>query len=220
MDPVASPEAARALARDDPRASGPAVGGRPLSPEQAGAGYAAPLTIERRPLRKPGRLRPTLLPPGGSVRHVPATVEEIAYDAAARAIDRQYDSLGNLRTRAGTLLAAAALVASFVGPQAMRSNAGSISGWVAIGIVALVAVLVLVVAILWPRRFVFRLSATTILEDHAVESTSATELMAFLAESYDRHHDLNEKVLDQLRLFSRLASVAVVVETIALIVAV
>lgn len=154
---------------------------------------------------------------------VPSSVEEVAYDASIRSIERQYSALANLRTRAGTLLAAAALVASFLGAQAIRSNAGSLSsGWVALGIAALVAVLGLVLAILWPHPFTFRLSATVILEDHAGTDsrTEVPDLLSFLAKCQEGHHKKNEDVLDRLMLRLRLASVAVVVETVALLLAV
>ena len=121
---------------------------------------------------------------------MPESPEEVAYDASVRSIERQYSALTNLRTRAGTLLAAAALVASFLGAEAIRSNAGSVSGgWVALGIAALVAVLLLVLAILWPRGFTFRVSATVILEDHAEKDppTPVPDLLSFLAKCHDGH---------------------------------
>jgi len=153
---------------------------------------------------------------------VPGSVEEVAYDASVRSIERQYSALTNLRTRAGTLLAAAALVASFLGAEAIRSNAGSVSsGWVALGIAGLVAVLALVLAILWPQPFTFRLSATVILEDHAGKDspTPIPNLLSFLAKCQDGHHTKNQAVLKRMMLWMRLASIAVVVETVALLLA-
>ncbi len=151
---------------------------------------------------------------------MPASVEEVAYEASVRAIDRQYEALVGLRAQSATILAAAALVASFVGPEAIRANAGSLGGWVTVGVAALVVVMVLVLAVLWPRSFIFRLGATVILEDHAGKpASSVTELFDFLARRQDEHHETNERVLDQLRLYGRLASAAVVVETVALLLA-
>ncbi|MGN6587478.1 MAG: hypothetical protein ACTHKT_08415 [Solirubrobacterales bacterium] len=149
---------------------------------------------------------------------MPQTVEEIAYEASSRAIDRQYDALGALRAKSATILAAAALVASFIGPEALRANGGSLSGWVGVGILALVAVMLLVLAILWPRKLVFSLSARVILDAH---STSAVpDLLALLARRQDDHLKANEQILEQLRRCSRLASVAIVIETVALLLAI
>jgi hypothetical protein len=53
---------------------------------------------------------------GGSLPH-------LAYTTAIRALDRQERSLEELRARTGTLLAAASLVASFLGAQTIdRTN--------------------------------------------------------------------------------------------------
>jgi hypothetical protein len=152
---------------------------------------------------------------------MPQTVEEVAYEASLRAIDRQYASLTDLRARSATLLAAAALVASVIGPDAIRASGGSISGWTVVGMAALVVVMTLILAILWPRSFTFRLSADVILDEHADKSgADISALLAFIARSQDRHHQANERVLDELRLCARAASVAVVVETLALLLAV
>jgi hypothetical protein len=148
------------------------------------------------------------------------SVEDLAYGAAVAALDRQYASLTDIRARSATLLSAAALVAAFIGPDAIQANGESLSGWVAIGIGGLVAVMGLVLAILWPRRFVFRLKAEVILDDHAGPDSNAADVTAFLARALDGHHDLNERTLLQLQLFMRLACLAVGVETVALLLAV
>ncbi len=148
------------------------------------------------------------------------SIEDLAYGAALAALDRQYASLTDLRARSATLLSAAALVAAFIGPNAIQANGGSLSGWVAVGIAALVGVIGLVLAILWPRRFVFRLKADVILDDHAGPNSNVTDVTAFLARALDGHHDLNENTLLQLQLYARLASLAVGIETISLLLAI
>lgn len=154
---------------------------------------------------------------------MPESAEEVAYDVSVRSIERQYSALTNLRTRAGTLLAAGALVASFLGAEAISRNAGSVwSGLVALGLVALVAVLALVLAILWPHPFTFSMSASKILEDYAEKDppTPVPELLSDLAKFHDGHHDANEVELKRMMDWMRLASFAVVVETVALLLAV
>ena len=49
-------------------------------------------------------------------------LEQLAYEEAKRAIDRQSSTLDGLRSRAGVLLAAISLATSFVGGLALRSG--------------------------------------------------------------------------------------------------
>lgn len=140
---------------------------------------------------------------------------EIAYQAALKAIDRQSEALASLRGRAGTLLSAAALVASFLGVPALQSAGG---GWGdAFGLAGLIGVLSLTLVILAPYKLVFRLSATVLLEDHVyVENpTPVRDLQAFLARTIDGHHDQNEIKLRRLNFCFQLACVCLGVETVA-----
>ncbi len=50
---------------------------------------------------------------------------ELAYEASIRAIDNQAATVESLRSRAGTILAATALVTSFLGGQAITRGASS-----------------------------------------------------------------------------------------------
>jgi len=147
-------------------------------------------------------------------------VEGLAYAAAIAALDRQYASLTDLRARSATLLSVAALVAAFIGPDAIESNGGTLSDWLAVGVAALVMVMGLVLAILWPRQFIFRLRADVILDDYAKGDVDVADVTATLARTLEHHHAVNETVLLQLQLFARLACLAICVETIALILAV
>jgi hypothetical protein len=149
---------------------------------------------------------------------VPESPEELAYDASLRALDRQRDALSALRTRAGTLLAAAALVASFAGAAALQSSDTlSTAG----GIVGLAGVLVMTLAILWPYQLTFRLSAKTLLEDHAGPTpTPMPTMLAVLAIFLERHHDDNERTITRLHACLQVASGFLALETIAWLTAV
>jgi hypothetical protein len=113
----------------------------------------------------------------------------IAYDASVRAIQDQASVLDGLRTRAGTMLAAAALVSSFLGGQALRGSTG-LKLWslttLAIGAFVLSAVLALL--ILWPFAFRFSLSAGALInavdEHEAAGGTSLRELYRGATGSY------------------------------------
>src|SRR6266576_383300 len=65
-----------------------------------------------------------------------SSLAQLSYDAALRALDGQERGLEELRARTGTLLAAASLVASFLGAQAIQ-RADSFGTLEALALVAL-----------------------------------------------------------------------------------
>jgi hypothetical protein len=129
---------------------------------------------------------------------VTVTPERIAYEGSLRALDRQAAALEALRARAGTLLAAAALVASFLGANALDHDPHALG--VTIAAIALLAVMALVIAILWPYELTFRLSAKILLEDHAQPDNKTPEwlLEGYLALVMEGHHNRNEKLMKKL----------------------
>ena len=66
------------------------------------------------------------------------SVEKLAYDEAVRGLESQRASLDALRNRTGTLMAAAALVTTFIGGRALQ---GDNSAWTTVAIIAFVAVM-------------------------------------------------------------------------------
>jgi hypothetical protein len=117
---------------------------------------------------------------------------ELAYEASIRAIDDQAKVVDGLRTRAGTLLAAAAVVLSFFAAQALRSASvqdhapilHSIS-YTSGAIAAFAGVAVLTVATLLPTGFRFSVDAGRMLEiierrafDDPVGSIEAYQVVA------------------------------------------
>ncbi len=74
---------------------------------------------------------------------------QLAYDEAKRALDEQERAVFELRSRAGQLIAGAAIATSFFGGQALRHHLHPM-GWVAVGCFVTLSVAVLV--IFWPRR--------------------------------------------------------------------
>jgi hypothetical protein len=65
---------------------------------------------------------------------------ELAFEEVLRSIGRQDQVLDNLRTRAGVLLSATAIVTSFFGSQVLRQGRLSPSAWIAICLFILLAV--------------------------------------------------------------------------------
>lgn len=75
---------------------------------------------------------------------------ELAYVEAKRALEDQDRSIVELRSRAGTLIAAATVTTSFFGGQALAHHRLDLLGWIAVG--CFVALGIAVLAILWPQR--------------------------------------------------------------------
>ena len=152
---------------------------------------------------------------------MPETVATLAYEEARSAISSQVSTLDGLRARAGTLLAAASLVTSFLGGQALakpalehglivRGEVGT-EGWVAIGFFILVAALTL--AILWPYKWRFDMGASTILTGSDFNQTQTD-----LAEYHEQNYNLNQGKLDRLFWCFRWACLFLAAETVAWII--
>jgi hypothetical protein len=87
-----------------------------------------------------------------------ADVPEIVYELALRALDQQEREVGELRARTNTVIAAAALIASFLGAAAIREH-GGLSVWSVVALVVLVVTDGLCLYILWPRELRFAFDA-------------------------------------------------------------
>jgi hypothetical protein len=80
----------------------------------------------------------------------PGAIEQLAYDTALTALRNQDGELNQLRSRTGTLLAAASITASFFGVQALsRQASGTFS---VVALIASVFALVLCIYVLALRR--------------------------------------------------------------------
>jgi hypothetical protein len=75
---------------------------------------------------------------------------ELAYQEAIRALEEQERAVSETRSRAGQLIAAAAITTSFFGGQAISDHRIHVAGWFAIG--CFLGLSVAVIAILWPRH--------------------------------------------------------------------
>jgi hypothetical protein len=74
---------------------------------------------------------------------------ELAYGEAKRALEEQERAVSELRSRAGQLIAAAAITTSFFGGRAIGSHV-HLTGWIAIG--CFIGLSLSVLVILWPRH--------------------------------------------------------------------
>jgi hypothetical protein len=85
------------------------------------------------------------------------TLEEITYEAGRHALADQESLVAGIRQRTGTLLAAHALVASFLGATTIRSQGLQPLGWIAL--VGLVGALVVAACLLSPWHLKFAVDA-------------------------------------------------------------
>jgi MFS family permease len=88
------------------------------------------------------------------------TIEAVAFSQAVRALDAQTTALESLRTRAATILSAAALVTAFLGGLALAGltlqngeiQRAELTAWSWLGISSFLAVLLLSLVMLFPYR--------------------------------------------------------------------
>lgn len=143
-----------------------------------------------------------------------SSLSELAYQSALRSIDLQERAVEQLRTRTGTLLAATALTASFLGAETIRHRGGLDT----LGLLALIALVVSIGAciyILVPKQgFVFSLSAT--LMHRALHERAEDMDATFLQVAYqlDRYWNSNQAVIDRLGRYFLVAAIALGVELV------
>jgi hypothetical protein len=135
------------------------------------------------------------------------TPEAIIYGASVRSIERQQQALDNLRSRAGTLIAAAAIVTSFLAAEALKdpgrggnAHDHSLQTPEVIAIGAFVGLALTAMAILWPWKWTFRVSAKHLLGKYIEvdEPWTSQRLQRNLALWLERHVVANQSKLDRL----------------------
>jgi hypothetical protein len=144
---------------------------------------------------------------------------ELAFEEAGRALDAQERAVNELRSRAGVLIAAAAITTSFFGSRAIAG--GHLSGWVWVALVAFIAVGGSVLTVLWPRTdWSFSASAADIIAEYIEpEPIDFPLVQRDLALHRSAAYDRNALQLGRLFLVFRLGLIVLVVEVAAWIVA-
>lgn len=136
---------------------------------------------------------------------------ELAYDVGVRALDHQDRLLDELRARTGTLLAAASIVASFLGATAIdRAGLG------VVGIAALIAFITSICAcvyVLLPKRsLVLSLSGTVLIEQALAAELDLAETYRYLAYWTEEFRAANVATVNALFTWYRVAVFALLVE--------
>lgn len=94
-----------------------------------------------------------------------ASIEEFSYQLTADALGEQERALGALRSRAGTVLAAASISGSFLGTKVSHA---SLDVWAVLALIAFVLCVGAAIYVLLPHQlvFVFRGQALLAASDH------------------------------------------------------
>jgi hypothetical protein len=139
----------------------------------------------------------------------------LAYQEGLRAITQQQAVLDGLRGRAGTLLAVASLVTSFLGGLALQDRAPSGLAWLAIGLfLVVVAAVMYILAV--RRGWHFRTRPSAIISSY-VEDDPPAPLWAMrkqLAEHLEADFDGNEKMMEPLFGALQVANLALAAEVV------
>lgn len=149
-------------------------------------------------------------------------LEEITYDAGRSALADQESIVAGIRQRTGTLLAAHALVASFLGATTVHSQGLRGLGWVAVAILLLG--LVIAAILLAPWRMKFAIDARELYEDlyqQAADEADA-DTLGWLASAGYSYQALRKENAPKVRRMSRLSGalgVLMVLQTLAWLIA-
>lgn len=169
----------------------------------------------------------------GRKRYKPRTIElpttprseqqlELAYEAGQKTLEAQDTSLGNVRTRANTLLSTSALFVSFstgLGLINADPNKGAIlSATKAIVLLSVVLVLGLcVLFVYWPvNPWIYSVSAEKLM--HQSNSATKGELQAFVLSEMTQGVENNQVALELRQLAFRCAAALLIVEIVLLVV--
>ncbi|HST40933.1 MAG TPA: hypothetical protein VLK58_15560 [Conexibacter sp.] len=146
----------------------------------------------------------------------------LAFDEARRALEDQERAVAELRTRAGALIAAAAITTSFFGSQMTTVEGFGAPAWLAIA--SFVALGFTVLAILWPRHdWEFSMSASDVISTY-LEPAEAPPMALHmihrdLALHMDRSGRQNRQQLRRLMIVFRVGAVLLIIEVVAWVVA-
>lgn len=126
-----------------------------------------------------------------------AELEVLAYQAAVGALASQERALGELRQRAGTVLAAAPISGSFLGAQALTRHGLHIVAVLAL--IALAGSVLISLLVLLPREgMIFAIDAPTLyteLYPHADDPREVHRRLAYWLQSFQQGNEKKIKVL-------------------------
>lgn len=142
----------------------------------------------------------------------------LALEEGRRTLEEQERAVAEIRSRAGTLLSAAAIATSFLGSP-LLTHGPNIATWFAIG--AFAGLTVATLRVLWPRyEWEFSIQPVTLIETYieapdAQDPLSLPSLHRDIAIHMDESASRNQKELDLLTRAFRIAGALLAIEIVA-----
>jgi hypothetical protein len=140
-------------------------------------------------------------------------VPTLVYELALRSLDQQERELSELRARTNTLIAASALIASFLGAAAIREHHGlSTLSVLALVVLAITGALSLIV--LWPRELRFAFDARKTYAELYPSIDNFAEAQLRVAYSARDRYRANKRTIDWLEVAFQVAVLMLGVQTL------
>jgi hypothetical protein len=146
------------------------------------------------------------------------TLEEITYEAGRHALADQTVLVAGIRQTTSTLLAAHALVASFLGATAIRVH--GLHGWAWVALATLVVALVIAAVLLAPWRLDFAIDAGNLYarlsQQAGIEADEAEhDLLVAAGFAYQGLRNRNAQKVRRMSALSALLGVLIVLQALA-----
>lgn len=139
----------------------------------------------------------------------------LAYEESLRQLEVQREAVDGLRTRSGTLLAAAALVTTFLGGQAL-ARSGDISSYAWSGIGLFVAACVCSILVLFPWNFSWGEKTNSLVSEYVDDDEmTGKQMLRDLALKHRTSRENNEGRLTVLQWLVRAGGIALAFEVVA-----
>jgi hypothetical protein len=136
---------------------------------------------------------------------------ELAYTLSLRTLVQQESSLNELRARTGTLVAAAALVPSFLGATAIARDGFDV--WTVLALIALVASVVFAARVLLPQgEMIFSLRGSALYEFETEDEVGIAETYRRLTYWLEGYYEENRPNVARLFGFYRISVFALLAE--------
>jgi hypothetical protein len=159
--------------------------------------------------------------PTSTLQGAPPAGYALAYREARLSLEDQERSVEELRSRAGALVAAAAITTSFFGGRTLAGRGVELAAWIAIACFVLVGFAV--VLVLWPRRdWEFSLAPADFIATYLEPPGEPFQLHMIerdLALHMGRSATLNRRQLRLLTMIFRLGALLLVAEVLAWVLA-
>jgi hypothetical protein len=145
-----------------------------------------------------------------------SSLPKLAYELSLKALERQERVLDELRARTGTMLAASALAASFLGARASDEGSRILA---VLAVAAFAGSIGAGIYVLLPKPgLIFSLRGSVLFESEFEDATKIGETHRRLAYWLEGYYDDNEEVIQSLFRWFRWATIGVLAQVVLWIV--